>query len=63
MDSLDEQMITFVISKIENKDIRKGLEIALEIIKVQGYYNLEDWENMTEDEKMEEIKSYMSSIM
>ena len=51
MDSLDEQMITFVISKIENKDIRKGLKIALEIIKVQGYYDLEDWENMTENEK------------
>ena len=63
MDSLYEQMITFVMSKIENKDIRKDLKIALEIIKVQGYYDLEDWENMTEDEKMEEIKSYMSSIM
>ena len=48
MDSLYEQMITFVISKIENEDIRKGLKIALEIIKVQGYYDLEDWENMTE---------------
>ena len=63
MDSLYEEMITFVISKIKNKDIRKGLKIALEIIKVQGYYDLKDWENMTEDEKMEEIKSYMSSIM
>ena len=59
MDSLDEQMITFVISKIENKDIRKGLEIALEIIKVQGYYDLKDWENMSEGEKMEEIKNYL----
>ena len=57
MDSLDEQMITFVISKIENKDIRKGLKIALEIIKVQGYYDLKDWENMSEGEKMEEIKT------
>ena len=45
------------------RNIRKGLKIALEIIKVQGYYDLEDWENMTENEKMEEIKSYMSSIM
>ena len=63
MDSLYEQMITFVMSKIENKDIRKDLKIALEIIKVQGYYDLEDWENMLENEKMEEIKSYMSSIM
>ena len=59
MDSLDEQMITFVISKIENKDIRKGLKIALEIIKVQGYYDLKDWGNMSEGEKMEEIKNYL----
>ena len=59
MDNLDEQMITFVISKIENKDIRKGLKIALEIIKVQGYYDLKDWENMSEGEKMEEIKNYL----
>lgn len=60
MNSVAEQMIQLLISKCKSKNVKKGLQIALEIIQSQGYYDLSDWEEMTEIEQWNEVKGYLN---
>ena len=59
MESVAEQMIMLLISGCKNRSIKKGLEIALSIIQNQGYYNINDWEELTYKEQWNEIKDYL----
>lgn len=59
MESIAEQMIGLLISRCKNRNIKKGLEIALSIIQNQGYYNINDWEELTYEEQWNEIKDYL----
>ena len=59
MDSIGTDMIKLLISNCQNENTKKGLEIALDIISIEGYYNLSDWEEMTESEQWDEIKGYL----
>lgn len=59
MESVAEEMIRLLISKCKSKNVKKGLEIALDIIECQGYYNMRDWGEMTEQEKWNELKGYL----
>lgn len=59
MESVAEEMIRLLISKCRSKNVKKGLEIALDIIEYQGYYNMQDWNEMTEQEKWNELKGYL----
>ena len=58
-DSVAYQMIELLIENCENEDVKKGLQIALDVMESVGYYNLNDWEEMTEEEKLEEVKGYL----
>lgn len=59
MDSVAEQMIELLISKCKSKNIKRGLEIALDIISTEGYYNMSDWEEMSDKEQWDEVKGYL----
>lgn len=59
MDSVAEQMIELLISGCKSKNIKKGLEIALEIIQNEGYYNINDWEELSYEEQWDEVKDYL----
>lgn len=59
MESVAEQMIMLLISRCKNRNIKKGLEIASSIIQNQGYYNINDWEELTYEEQWNEIKDYL----
>ena len=59
MESVAEEMIRLLISKCKGKNVKKGLEIALDIIEYQGYYNMQDWNKMTKQEKWNELKGYL----
>lgn len=58
-DSVGCEMIALLISKCENNDMMKGLKTALNIISNEGYYNLTDWEEMTDEEQWDEVKEYL----
>lgn len=59
MDSVAEQMISILIRKCKSKDVKKGLEIALDIVSTSGYYTINDWEDMSDKEQWNEIKGYL----
>ena len=58
-DIISYQMINLCIKEVKNEEIKKGLKIALEIMSNSSYYDLNDWENLTEKEQIEEIKEYI----
>ena len=59
METVAEDMIMLLIKKCKSKNVKKGLEIALDIVSNSGYYNYSDWNNMTEKEQWEEVKGYL----
>lgn len=59
MDGVGEQMIMLLISRCKNKNVKKGLEIALDVIQNQGYYTLNDWDELTYKEQWDEVKDYL----
>ena len=59
MESVAEQMIMLLISRCKQKNVKKGLEISLSIIQNQGYYNINDWEELTYKEQWNEVKDYL----
>lgn len=56
MESVAKAMIDLLIKECRNEDIKKGLKIALNVIECSGYYNMNDWEEMSDEEKLEEVK-------
>lgn len=59
MNTICEDMIELIMKNTMDKGIKNGLKITLEILRNSGYYNLVDWENMTEKEKIEELQDYI----
>ena len=59
METVAEDMIMLLIKKCKSKNVKKGLEIALDIISNSGYYNYSDWNNMTEKEQWNKVKEYL----
>jgi hypothetical protein len=39
--------------------VAAGLKAALEIYSYSGYYNLNDWESLTQEEKRKEAESFV----
>ena len=58
-DIVSYQMINLYIKEVKNEEIKKGLKIALEIMQNSSYYDLKNWEILTEKEQIEEIKEYI----
>lgn len=52
-------MISILIRKCKSKNVKKGLEIALDIVSTSGYYTINDWEEMSDKEQWNEIKGYL----
>jgi hypothetical protein len=59
METVAEDMIMLLIKKCKSKNVKKGLEIALDIVSNSGYYNYSDCNNMTEKEQWNEVKEYL----
>lgn len=59
METVVEDMIMLLIKKCKSKNVKKGLEIALDIISNSGYYNYSDWNEMTNKEQWDEVKGYL----
>lgn len=59
METVAEDMIMLLIKKCKSKNVKKGLEIALDIISNSGYYNYSDWDEMTDKERWDEVKGYL----
>lgn len=59
MEGVAEEMIALLIQKCKSKNVKKGLEIALEIFEFQGYYDYNDWDGLTDKEKWDEVKGYL----
>lgn len=59
METVAEDMIMLLIKKCKSKNVKKGLEIALDIISNSGYYNYSDWNDMTDKERWDEVKGYL----
>ena len=59
METVAEDMIMLLIKKCKSKNVKKGLEIALDIISNSGYYNYSDWNDMTDKEQWDEVKGYL----
>lgn len=55
-----EILIKVLIEKCNNDDIKKGLDTALNIVQEEGYLNLDDLEEMSEEELYEEALCYIS---
>lgn len=58
MESVAEMMIQLAEEKCDNPGIKYGLEIALRIISTSGYYNLDDWEGMSQEEQEDAVRAY-----
>lgn len=59
METVVEDMIMLLIKKCKSKNVKKCLEIALDIISNSGYYNYSDWNEMTNKEQWDEVKGYL----
>lgn len=59
MDGVSKQMIRLLIDRCKDEYVRTGLEIALDVICNGGYYNLNDWNELSEKEQWEEVKQYI----
>lgn len=59
MDSVAGEMVTLLIKKCKSKNVKKGLSIALEIFESSGYYDYNDWYELTDKEKWDEVKGYL----
>lgn len=59
-DTVEMQMISLLMkSGCCDENVKKGLLIAYNIILSSGYYNLDDWVNMSYEEQLEEVKSWL----
>ena len=58
MDTVFDDMIDIAINSTTNADMKRGLELARDLYDSSGYYNIEDWYELTEEEKREEVMGY-----
>lgn len=59
MDNVETSALRTMMEVCENPDVRQGIQCALNFIEVSGYYNLTDWEAMSEEEQKEDVLNYM----
>lgn len=59
MDTVETSALRTMIEVCENPDVKQGIQCALDFIKVSGYYNLTDWNAMSEEEQREDVLNYM----
>ena len=46
-----------------SEDLLAGVQIAYDIMHDEGYFNLDDWEEMTYEEQIEEVKKYCQAVI
>lgn len=59
MDDVETSALRTMMEVCENPDVRQGIQCALNFIEVSGYYNLTDWNAMSEEEQQEDVLNYM----
>lgn len=59
MDTVETSALRTMMDICENPDVRQGIQCALDFIEVSGYYNLTDWNAMSEEEQKEDVLNYM----
>ena len=59
MDNVETSALRTMMEVCESPDVRQGIQCALNFIEVSGYYNLTDWEAMSEEEQKEDVLNYM----
>lgn len=59
MDNVETSALRTMMEVCENPDVRQGIQCALNFIEVSGYYNLTDWDAMSEKEQQEDVLNYM----
>ena len=59
MDTVETSALRTMMDICENPDVRQGIQCALDFIEVSGYYNLTDWNAMSEEEQREDVLNYM----
>lgn len=61
-ETVAERMLMRLIEKTKNENAKKILQVALDVIHESGYVNLSDWEDMTEEEELEELQPFLDEI-
>ena len=61
-DTVEYYMLRRLIKETKNENAKKILQVALDVIDESGYINLSDWENMTEEEELEELQPFLDEI-
>ena len=46
-----------------SEDLLSGVQIAYDIMHDEGYFNLDDWEEMSYEEQLSEVKKYYQTVM
>lgn len=59
MDNVETSALRTMMEVCENPDVRQGIQCALNFIEVSGYYNLTDWDAMSEEEQKKDVLNYM----
>ena len=59
MESVASSIIELLISECKDKKVKEGLQAALNVVENSGCITLSDWEEMSEEERLEEAKSYL----
>lgn len=46
-----------------SENLLSGVQIAYDIMHDEGYFNLDDWEEMSYEEQLSEVKKYYQAVM
>lgn len=61
-DTVESYMLKQLIKETKNENAKKILQVALDVIDESGYISLSDWEDMTEEEKLEELQPFLDKF-